>query len=209
MTFYGQFDPPTDKLLYERYFQGKHNGIVIEAGASDGIHLSNTKFFEDKLGWKAIHIEPHPDLFAQLLRNRPNSLNIHGALSNNLSKKWLKHNKRFVYRAHLVDKKNDSDKKFSYIKVTCIDYCSLLENNDIENVDLLVIDTVGHEFEVLKGMYGTDTFPFVLCISMEKFNIEKRKQLLRLLRSYGYRYDGKIRINCFFVHKNFDQKMIR
>jgi len=35
--YYGQFNPPVDKILHEKYFPNKLNGISIEAGALDGI----------------------------------------------------------------------------------------------------------------------------------------------------------------------------
>jgi hypothetical protein len=35
--FYGQFDPPVDRFLFERYFAGsKRPGVFIECGAFDG-----------------------------------------------------------------------------------------------------------------------------------------------------------------------------
>ena len=45
----------------------------MDVGAYDGVHLSNTYFFE-LLGWRGICIEPHAKLFPKLKENRPNSI---------------------------------------------------------------------------------------------------------------------------------------
>ena len=57
MKFYSQCGQ--DKWAYENLFKNKNDGFFIEIGADDGIHFSNTKFFED-LGWNGICIEPSP-----------------------------------------------------------------------------------------------------------------------------------------------------
>lgn len=45
--YYGQFNPPVDKILHDKYFNNKFNGISIEAGAFDGKTENCTKFFEE------------------------------------------------------------------------------------------------------------------------------------------------------------------
>ena len=68
-----------DIFLNEHIFKNKQNGIYIELCALDGVLYSNTKFFEDTLNWTGILIEPHPDKFILLKKNRPNNF-----LFNNL-----------------------------------------------------------------------------------------------------------------------------
>ena len=34
MRFYGQFDPPVDKVLYDTYFTDVRGGVCIEAGVA-------------------------------------------------------------------------------------------------------------------------------------------------------------------------------
>ena len=68
-----------DKFLNDTFFKNKKNGVYIELGALNGVLISNTKFFEDKLNWKGILIEPHPEEFERLKCNRP-----HNKLFNDL-----------------------------------------------------------------------------------------------------------------------------
>ena len=68
-VYYGQFEPPVDKIIHERYFPNKYNGTFLEAGSFDGITECSAKFFEENYNWKAINIEPLPHIFEQLKKN--------------------------------------------------------------------------------------------------------------------------------------------
>ena len=48
---------------------GKDTGFFVDIGAHDGLSGSNTKYFEEK-GWSGVCIEPHPDVFQKLRKNR-------------------------------------------------------------------------------------------------------------------------------------------
>lgn len=45
-----------DVLIYDNYFYGMVNGVVLESGALDGIRFSNSYFFTNFANWSAIHI---------------------------------------------------------------------------------------------------------------------------------------------------------
>lgn len=59
-----------DKYLDTEVFQGFRRGVFVEVGAWDGVDLSNTVFFERERGWTGLAIEPLPDRYAQLTKNR-------------------------------------------------------------------------------------------------------------------------------------------
>ena len=56
-----------------KYYKYKKNGYFIEIGASDGIKLSNTYLLEQKYNWTGICVEPIPDKYKLLCKNRQNS----------------------------------------------------------------------------------------------------------------------------------------
>jgi len=64
-----------DQHLYSNYFCGKRNGTFVEMGALDGVYMSNTKFFEDHLGWSGALIEASPASVWQLRENRGQARN--------------------------------------------------------------------------------------------------------------------------------------
>jgi len=67
-----------DVHLYNNYFCGRRNGTYVEMGALDGVHLSNTKFFEDHMGWKGALIEASPPSAQELRKNRNSRNSIFG-----------------------------------------------------------------------------------------------------------------------------------
>lgn len=65
---------PLDQYIHEKYITSpfKH-GSFLELGAINGIKFSNTKFFEDNMGFdQGVLIEPEPELYEALVTNRPN-----------------------------------------------------------------------------------------------------------------------------------------
>lgn len=62
---YGQ-----DKFIYENYFKNKTDGFFVDIGAWDGVYFSNTYFFGEIAGWKGICVEPQPEAFKELCKNR-------------------------------------------------------------------------------------------------------------------------------------------
>lgn len=50
-------------------------GTFVEIGANDGLHMSNTYFFERFLGWRGLCVEANPKVYERLKLNRPNCTN--------------------------------------------------------------------------------------------------------------------------------------
>ena len=69
-----------DLWIYENWFYGMQHGIVIESGALDGDLFSTSHIFESFVNWTAIHVEADPGNYNELKRNRPNAINVNGAL---------------------------------------------------------------------------------------------------------------------------------
>lgn len=55
-----------------KYFDKKKNGLIVEVGAFDGIHLSNSYSLEN-IGWRSLCMEPTPSMYKKLIANRPNA----------------------------------------------------------------------------------------------------------------------------------------
>ena len=62
----------TDSIIYESYFAGKTNGIMVEVGAADPTYLSMSKAFKE-IGWRTICVEPIPK-FAKMHRDARNEI---------------------------------------------------------------------------------------------------------------------------------------
>ena len=73
------FSQHGEDFLLHTMFSTTQAGFFVDVGAFDGIHLSNSFFFERR-GWKGICVEPHPDYFPLLERNRPGSICVQAAV---------------------------------------------------------------------------------------------------------------------------------
>lgn len=202
LKFYGQFKPPIDELLWEKLFKEKRNGFFIECGAHDGVRLSSCKFFEESMGWRGINIEAIPPLYDQLVENRPDSINIHAALSDHEGTATIitKHENSFA--GTLRDVANPEDFKISY-EVPCITYAKVLSDHNIEHVDLMVLDVEGVEDIVLADMVTCDPekLPKVLCV---EHSVVRSTELKEFLLPAGYVRSFWQRVNSVYVLNNRD-----
>lgn len=152
--FYAQYGEDL-KLL--PLFQDQSGGYFVEIGALEGIRFSNTYLFE-RLGWKGICVEPHPDYIYLLKNNRPGAIIIQAAVG--------KEDKKEVdfyinYRGSLstLDKELESYFKSNYkpwfggfkkIKVPLLTLNTILEKNNAPiPIDIISIDTEGTEADIL------------------------------------------------------------
>ena len=67
--------------LIDDYFGGKRNGFFIEAGAWNGVYLSNSLFLELERNWTGLLVEANTAAFESLLKyHRPNAFAAHNCL---------------------------------------------------------------------------------------------------------------------------------
>lgn len=208
MRFYGQWNPPVDQFLYENYFKDVKNGVFIECGAFDGVTECCCKFFEEFMGWTGVNVEPVPGVFENLCKNRPDSTNIQGALSdvattatftqaihprhgNNFGNGSLSHTE-----SHKHSLVRDGC-KFEQYEVNTFTYVQLLEMAGITKLDLFVLDVEGHELSVLEGMKGAAVMPDVFCI--EHGHLKDR--LYSEVEALGYKLDKTSHNNSFFIRQ--------
>jgi len=75
-------EPGNDLWIREIVFPNRRNGYFLEAGAADGIADSSCFFLEKQQGWRGICVEPHPQFFPLLAKNRPGSIHENVCLAN-------------------------------------------------------------------------------------------------------------------------------
>lgn len=219
MKFYGQFkNPQVDEYLYNTFFKTKiiGDGVCIEAGAYDGIVDSNSLFFEKHLNWKTINIEPSPILYKDLIKNRPNSINLNNAITGHsfsgkevvFEEMLFKNSSKPIGHGYIDEIVSEVDQKAadqynnrrgSQYVVTAISYWDLIKTLKLDYVDLLVLDIEGGEESVLKDLCLSPILPTVLCIEDNYNKLESYKKLLTLI---GYEYHSKVHVNTHFILKN-------
>jgi FkbM family methyltransferase len=225
-----------DIFLLENFFTKCVNkpikdGIFVELGALDGIKYSNTKMFENNLGFTGVLIEPSSS-FNKLVKNRPNCKNYNYAVSS----KELKFVEFFSYDDNNIDNglrgailekivecdavsgmvhtMSESHKKGwqdeyklpkTSIKVPCkrIDY--ILKDSDIKYIDLFSIDVEGGEFEVLETMDWSIPV-YIIMIELDKSNLEKDEKCKEILRNQGFIFLMKKGLDEFWINNNYYRK---
>lgn len=209
MTFYSQCGE--DKFLYEKFFFNKRNGIYIELGAVDGLFQSNTKFFEDELGWTGILIEPHENMFEQLKLNRPNNYLFNDLVSCETEELEYKYMDNVVAVAGVSQtlstmhndtwygefaKKNKCKVNVKLIKPKTL--TEIIKNTDIQSIDLFSLDVEGHEYEILKSWDFSVPISVIL-IEMLGVDIERENLCKEFLTKNGYVFDCRCAHNEVYV----------
>ena len=178
-------------LAVLEFYKNKKNGYFVEIGASNGIELSNTYLLEKKYNWTGICVEPLPERFAMLRKNRPNSICCAQPV-------YDKSNEIVLFDvAHRYDLLSGISKNIDYHKHTVNSNKTTLELKTISLTDLLKhcnaprfmeylsLDTEGSELAILESL-DFQQYKFGL-IDVEHNYIEPRRSLIRkLLTENGY-----------------------
>ncbi len=197
-----------DKYIYEKYF--KHinikNGIYFEAGALNGVHDSNTKFFEDTLQWTGILVEPNPYQFSLLEKSRKNNILINNVISNISDTLEFHYSEKFnapISGLAITLPKSHYDDYFSKIEMksayfTPISLNEIIEKNNIKHIHFFSLDVEGHEYNVLLS-YNFSIPIYLMMIE----NLEKKNDCKDLLEKNGYLYVDKIGVNDIFIQTKY------
>lgn len=187
--FYGQMGE--DKFVFETFFLHKRNGVFLEMGAYDGVTYSNTKFFEDFLGWRGILIEPVPTYAAIARDNRPRSVVYNCAVTQSQApvEIYVNHAVSSV-KEHTTDeyyKGWHNGKHIQTIQVPSRRLDDILHERGVTHIDFWSLDVEGSEYDVLQTMDWSIPVR-VICIEMcGGESAAMNEQCRDLLRSQGYR----------------------
>ncbi|WP_262173384.1 FkbM family methyltransferase [Cytobacillus firmus] len=208
MRYYSQIGQ--DKLVNERIFGEAENGFFVDVGAHDGVSFSNTYFFEKHKNWKGLCIEPLPDVYKQLEKNRT-SICVEGAIfteegfqdfmvlpesKDMLSGLVNEYDPRHLDRINKV--LENSPVKSQIIKVKTYTLQSILDKNNVTQIDLLSIDTEGAELAVLHSVDFTKVR--IECIVIE--NNYQDKSVAEFLTALDYSLVEKLQFDDIYLHKN-------
>lgn len=177
----------------------RNAGFYVELGANDGITQSNSKRLELFFGWKGILIEPEPNNYLSLTRNRSkrNSFYNVAAVSfdyhkptmelkfSNLmttpleGRSTIKDREKHAEEGEKFLRSNEATYRFSTKAKTLNSI--FIETSAPENMDFLSLDVEGGEFEVLNGI-NHEKFRFHhMLIETQQF-----KELVDYLEPLGY-----------------------
>ena len=201
-----------DEIIDTELLNKKENGIFVEVGATDGIHFSNTLFFEKFRNWHGLCIEPNPIEFQKLLNSGRNCIKENVAITQSESEaeflvidgygKGLSgivnnYDQRHISRIEIETKDKDSKKQI--VKVKTVPLSKVFEKHNIKKIDYCSIDVEGSEFDVIKSIDFSSVS--ITCFSIENnYGIEEIKEYLE---KRGYIHWKTVQWDELFVHKSF------
>ena len=178
------------------------NGFYIEMGAHDGIVNSNTYYYEKKLNWKGILVEPS-NYFKDLKENRSskNYFYQYVAVPFNFKKKTIlfeqigpySRSNELISSKYLKWHKSKSNKVFNTyghekIKKKTIHLNEILNKTKAPNlIDFFSLDVEGSELSVLKGInFKEFNFQYLL-IEITNIDSDKHvKSIVNFLKNKKY-----------------------
>lgn len=184
------------KRLEKLFFRGRQEGVVIECGAVDGLTNSIGHYYES-LGWKAINIEPNPHDYSKLVVNRPNSVNLNLALSNEVGESellWPTDNSTWGTIEEGVDFPRRSTHTTPVQMTT---YANLVSVLQLERLDLFILDVEGHELSVLEDVGDWTVQPEILVVETNKPGVSP-DDVTSLLGPAGYVVANNDRNNTYY-----------
>lgn len=184
----GQEDWVLNKLNF------KKNGFFVEAGACDGIELSNTYFLEKNYFWNGICVEPNPYYFSNLLKNR-------SCATNNLCL-YSESDKEVEFSfdeglGGIIEHFNEPDRQTRRMvaprqKVITISLNDLLKKyNSPKNIDYISLDTEGTELEILKAFnfneFNVKLFTIEHNIQYRSDGMNYLNEIIQYMKKFNYR----------------------
>jgi FkbM family methyltransferase len=203
-----------DVWLYENWFFGVRNGIILESGALDGDMYSNSNMFEKFANWTAIHVEADPENFSRLKQNRKNAINVHGALCSeprllHYTSSGLDMVRGFVefmppsFLSYWHGKIANNEVKLDSLPVVqCLPVKFLLQELNVHHVDIWILDVEGAEESVLLGTDFTAVQINAVAMECDEHDIAKNERKTSILEKNNF-VCHLIERNCLCKNKNF------
>ena len=169
------------------YLQHIDKGVFVEAGALDGLFMSNTKILED-LGWSGILIEPSKKAVEKCRKNRKSPVESCALVSKEYPNPSVIGDFFFDGEDGLGAWSGVHSSMYGIkaaVEVQARTLESILDEHKITHVDFLSLDVEGHELEVLKGvdLNKIDITCILIEVNLRQYSLE---DMNAYLKQFGY-----------------------
>lgn len=190
-------------------FGWQQRGFYVDVGAFDGVYGSNTWALA-QLGWRGICIEPSPQIFPLLTKNRPSALCVEGASGAEPGIAKLSMDPTLQFRSlESMDRVRESFDKahelsgltssaFSSVDIDIVTLNSVLRRTPgWDTIDLLFIDARSADHDILAGLDPVWRRPRLIVISIDD---DARLQMaIDQLEEMGYSLCRTLHRSMFFT----------
>jgi len=216
--------PPVHSLTFEEiissYSSQKKDIFFIQIGACDGVQDDPINKFIIRDNWSGILIEPVECLYNELTSNYKHFKNIvfeNCAIADKDEIKPFYYLKDTDFRLPSWKKGLGSfnpdhitleDKQYLVAQaVDCIRFDTLLTKHNVKRVDLLLIDTEGYDYEIIKQINFGKIKPDILIYEFCNLNVEDNNKCIRFLINNGYKL-YKERTEILAIREFVDKQLI-
>lgn len=191
VEFLSQYDE--DHIIHEIFYleKPKCNGVVLEIGGLDGRMFSNSWFFQYGLHWKALLVEAMPSNFETMVKNRPDAINVWGALCKGAKSVTFQIGTvpavggvvEDMTDAHKTQWTNSST---GTVDVPCQLLSDILAKNKIKHVDVFFLDVEGAELKVLETINWSKVRIDMIVVEKDETNFKTNEMIKKMLTNLGY-----------------------
>jgi FkbM family methyltransferase len=197
-----------EDVRLHRAFAGQPSGFYIDVGANNPVYLSVTKHFYD-CGWTGINVEPAPEPFALIERDRTRDINVNVGCSNQEGTLALHTavgdaSGLSSFTAKEVAVHEQRGYKFEPVSVRVVTLASICEQHvNGRQIDFMSIDVEGHEREVLEGADFDRFRPRVIVIesTLPNTTISTHERWEDLIVSHNYTFAVFDGLNRYYVRR--------
>ncbi len=184
----------------------KEKPTYLDLGTHHSSFMSNTFLFY-KNGSRGVCVEPDPELFKEIVKNRKKDqcLNIGVGVSTEkeldfyiLSAKALN-----TFSKEEAEKSSEHTTIKEVIKVPVLAINEIIKEYCKEAPDLLSIDIEGLDFDVIQTLDFNKYRPKIICIETIEYSTQRKNtELINFIASKNYMVYADTYINTIFVDRN-------
>lgn len=200
-----------DKILHKIGKEKGKDTVYINIGAMDGVMFDESAAYVAKYEYFPLYVEPIPYLFDKLRNNikDPRARFENAAISDydgttqmltidkNVIDQKLVH-ECFYGMSAIYPPKNglssDGDRpvveQYGKIQIVpCITLATLFSKYDIQQFDILSIDTEGHDWKIIKQLDLHKYQPSIIRAEYINLNVQEKEEICKFFSSNGYVFE--------------------
>ena len=202
----------TDRIL-RNIGKANPDAFVVQIGAMDGVSFDDIRGYTNTFNWNGLFVEPMPEMFDRLVSSYLHRDDGDVVFENSAISDYDGEIEMIRIPPDVVDSGkvhacfngmsavypprnglgSEGDKKTveqyaQKIKVPCITIQTLLKRHNISNIDILVIDAEGHDWQIFKAFDLRKYKPSFIKIEFINLTDTEQAQLKTKLTDSGYKY---------------------
>jgi FkbM family methyltransferase len=193
-----------EDIILDYLLKHKENGVYVDIGANDPRIFSNTYFFYKK-GWSGVVVEPNEDKLKLFNFFRPRDTKVQAAIDKEgvMTLYKFKEDPLNTTSKEVADSYTKMGHKIiATEKINTIPLSKLFESNNLNQVDILSVDTEGQNLSVLKTNDWNIYRPHFVVVETAEYDttkdVFKEEEFDTYMKEQKYQKVASTRINGIY-----------